>query len=117
MSSVAIGSLTNIANAHRSRHADQDAWRSWAARLAAATRQAHAELNIWADPHAAEVVFASGMQITVVPLDITRTYSCPRPMPLRSLAASPDSSGQTRAVNSCPMPAATPNLPPFTTPR
>lgn len=30
------------------------------------------EFNIWADPHAAQAVFASGMPLTLVPLNLTR---------------------------------------------
>ena len=33
---------------------------------------AHAEFNIFNDPHAAAIVFASGAPITLVPLDVTR---------------------------------------------
>lgn len=33
----------------------------------------HAELNIWFDPHAAAKVFDSGVPLTLVPLDVTRT--------------------------------------------
>jgi inosine-uridine nucleoside N-ribohydrolase len=40
----------------------------------------YAELNIWADPEAARIVFASGMEITVVPLDITRQLIVPETM-------------------------------------
>jgi purine nucleosidase len=32
------------------------------------------EYNIWCDPHAARIVFHSGMPITLVPLDVT--YQC-----------------------------------------
>ena len=37
----------------------------------------HAELNIWADPQAAQIVFAAGIPITLVPLDITRGLIVP----------------------------------------
>ena len=36
-----------------------------------------AELNIWADPHAAAAVFASGVTAVVAPLDLTRTLRVP----------------------------------------
>jgi purine nucleosidase len=38
---------------------------------------AHAELNIWVDPHAAHTVFASGVPIVLAPLDITRPLKVP----------------------------------------
>lgn len=34
----------------------------------------HGEYNIWCDPHAAHIVFHSGLPITLVPLDVT--YQC-----------------------------------------
>ncbi len=40
----------------------------------------YAELNIWADPHAAALVFSSGVPIMLVPLDITRTLIVPPDM-------------------------------------
>ena len=30
-----------------------------------------AEFNVYADPHAAQVVFDSGIPVTIVPLDVT----------------------------------------------
>jgi inosine-uridine nucleoside N-ribohydrolase len=47
----------------------------------------HAELNIWADPHAARIVFASGVPVTLVPLDITRGLIVPDDMARRLAAA------------------------------
>jgi purine nucleosidase len=38
-----------------------------------------AEFNIYVDPHAASVVFASGMRITVVPLDVSHKALIRRP--------------------------------------
>jgi inosine-uridine nucleoside N-ribohydrolase len=47
----------------------------------------HAELNIWADPQAAQIVFASGIPITLVPLDITRGLIVPMEMIAKLTAA------------------------------
>ena len=36
----------------------------------------YAEANIWQDPHAAEIVFSSGMPITMIGLDVTHKIIC-----------------------------------------
>ncbi|WP_119393111.1 nucleoside hydrolase [Taklimakanibacter lacteus] len=82
----AIGSLTNIAelikNGHRPRRLA-----IMGGALGRGNATPHAELNIWADPQAAEIVFASGIDITLIPLDITRTLIVPADM-TRHLAQS-----------------------------
>ena len=30
-----------------------------------------AEFNVWADPHAAQIVYKSGIKVIMIPLDIT----------------------------------------------
>lgn len=75
----AIGSLTNIA------HLIEAGLRPkrlaiMGGALGRGNATPHAELNIWADPHAAEIVFASSVPITLVPLDITRTLIMPQIM-------------------------------------
>lgn len=72
---VAVGPLTNVALAMR-----RDP--GFAERLAGLTIMgggatkgnvtAAAEFNIWADPEAAAIVFASGVTVRVVPLDLTQ---------------------------------------------
>jgi purine nucleosidase len=75
----AIGSLTNIAGLiARGRGPRRLVIMGGA--LGRGNATAHAELNIWADPHAAQIVFASGIPITLVPLDITRGLIVPRDM-------------------------------------
>lgn len=73
---VATGPLTNIARA-----IVDDA--SFTQRLAGVwlmgggtfgNRTAVAEYNIWADPHAADLVFSSGVPITMVGLDVTHRF-------------------------------------------
>ena len=70
-----------------------------------------AEFNIHADPWAAAIVFASGLPITLVPLDVTRTVlSTPeRIAPIRALtgrcgAAAAELLGPRRALGQPPMP-------------
>lgn len=36
----------------------------------------HAEANIWQDPHAADIVFAAGWDVTMVGLDVTQQVKC-----------------------------------------
>ena len=75
----AIGSLTNVAGLIASGHHPRKLVIMGGA-LGRGNATPHAELNIWADPHAAEVVFASGIEITLVPLDITRSLIVPNHM-------------------------------------
>jgi purine nucleosidase len=78
----AIGSLTNIAELIAAGRRPQRLGVMGGA-LGRGNATAHAELNIWADPHAAEIVFASGIPITLVPLDVTRTLIVPDDMIVR----------------------------------
>jgi purine nucleosidase len=82
----AIGSLTNIASLIKAGHPPKRLVIMGGA-LGRGNATPHAELNIWADPHAADIVFASGIEITLVPLDITRGLIVPGDM-IPSLAAS-----------------------------
>jgi len=75
----AIGSLTNIAALITAGHRPKRLAIMGGA-MGPGNATPSAELNIWADPHAAEIVFASGVPITLVPLDITRTLIVPREM-------------------------------------
>ncbi len=78
VSIVAIGPLTNIALALRMEPAFQNAVREVIIMGGAIRHQGNttplAEYNTYADPHAAHIVFHSGMPITLVPLDVT--YQC-----------------------------------------
>lgn len=78
----AIGSLTNIADLIKARQKPKRLAIMGGA-LGRGNATPHAELNIWADPHAADIVFASGIPITLVPLDITRTLIVPKDMMAR----------------------------------
>jgi len=75
----AIGSLTNIAGLLESGHPPRKLVIMGGA-LGRGNATPHAELNMWADPEAARMVFASGMEVTVVPLDITRGLIVPEAM-------------------------------------
>jgi purine nucleosidase len=75
----AIGSLTNIAGLVKTGRKPKRLAIMGGA-LGRGNATPHAELNIWADPHAADIVFASGIPITLVPLDITRTLIVPKDM-------------------------------------
>ncbi|MGE0238581.1 MAG: nucleoside hydrolase [Parvibaculaceae bacterium] len=75
----AIGSLTNIAGLIKSGHRPRKLVVMGGA-LGRGNATPQAELNIWADPHAARIVFASGIPITLVPLDITRGLIVPAGM-------------------------------------
>ena len=83
----AIGSLTNIAGLIEAGHAPARMVIMGGA-LERGNATPHAELNIWADPQAADIVFASGVPITLVPLDITRGLIVPEAMTLALAAAS-----------------------------
>jgi inosine-uridine nucleoside N-ribohydrolase len=82
----AIGSLTNIAGLIMAGHYPRKLAIMGGA-IGRGNATPHAELNIWADPHAAEVVFASDIPITLAPLDITRGLIVPQEM-ITALAAS-----------------------------
>jgi purine nucleosidase len=75
---VAIGPLTNIALALRKAPRIADAFSRVIVMGGAIRHQGNmtmgAEYNCWVDPHAAHIVFHSGMPITLVPLDVT--YQC-----------------------------------------
>ena len=75
----AIGSLTNIAGLIKAGQRPKRLAIMGGA-LARGNATPYAELNIWADPHAAQIVFASGIPITLVPLYITRTLVVPKEM-------------------------------------
>jgi purine nucleosidase len=72
---VAIGPLTNIALAVRREPRIMDAVREvfimGGAIRAGGNTTPLAEYNIYCDPHAAHIVFHSGLPITLVPLDVT----------------------------------------------
>jgi purine nucleosidase len=75
----AIASLTNIAELITAGDAPKKLVIMGGA-LGRGNATPHAELNIWADPHAAQIVFSSGIPITLVPLDITRGLIVPQEM-------------------------------------
>jgi inosine-uridine nucleoside N-ribohydrolase len=75
----AIGSLTNIAGLIAAGHAPKTLVIMGGA-IGRGNATPHAELNIWADPQAARIVFASHIPITLVPLDITRGLIVPMEM-------------------------------------
>jgi inosine-uridine nucleoside N-ribohydrolase len=84
---VAIGSLTNIANAiGTGARIKRLAIMGGALGRGNATNAA--ELNIWADPHAAAAVFSSGITLTMAPLDLTRTIRVPKEAITRLAASS-----------------------------
>jgi purine nucleosidase len=70
-----IGPLTNIAMAIRKEPRFAGAVRELVimggAILEYGNITAQAEFNIWVDPHAAHIVFHSGIPITLIPLDVT----------------------------------------------
>lgn len=75
----AIASLTNIAQLISAGHKPKKLVIMGGA-IGRGNATPYAELNIWADPHAAEIVFYSGIPITLVPLDITRSLIVPKEM-------------------------------------
>lgn len=75
----AIASLTNVAELITAGHTPKKLVIMGGA-IDRGNATPHAELNIWADPHAAEIVFSSGVPVTLVPLDITRGLIVPKEM-------------------------------------
>lgn len=75
---VAIGPLTNIAMAMRKEPRIIPAIREIVCMGAAIRHQGNttplAEFNVYVDPHAAHIVYHSGVPLTLVPLDVT--YQC-----------------------------------------
>jgi len=75
---VAIGPLTNLAMAMRKEPAIIPAIREIICMGAAIRHQGNttplAEFNVYVDPHAAHIVYHSGVRLTLVPLDVT--YQC-----------------------------------------
>lgn len=77
---VTLGPLTNVALALKKRPAISREIKKCV--IMGGTGDGHgnitpvAEYNIWADPEAAQVVFESGMAITMVGWDISRKYAC-----------------------------------------
>jgi purine nucleosidase len=75
---VALGPLTNIALALRKEPRIAQAFKHCIVMGGAIRHQGNvtmgAEYNTWVDPHAAHIVFHSGLPITLVPLDVT--YRC-----------------------------------------
>lgn len=75
---IAIGPLTNVALAIRQEpriiHAVKDVIIMGGAIRYEGNTTALAEFNTYVDPHAAHIVYHSGMPITLVPLDVT--YQC-----------------------------------------
>lgn len=71
---------------------------------------AAAEFNIHSDPEAAQIVFARGLQITLVPLDVTESVRSTaervapiRALPARCAAAAAELLGPRRALGQPPM--------------
>jgi purine nucleosidase len=73
---VAVGPLTNVALALRKEpriaEAVQDCIFMGGALRADGNTTPLAEFNVYADPHAAQIVFSSGIPITIMPWDITK---------------------------------------------
>jgi purine nucleosidase len=96
LSLFAIGPLTNVALAIRKEPRFANAVKEMVV-MGGAIREggnitAQAEFNIYADPHAAHIVFHSGIPITLIPLDVTHktmlyTDQIERLKPLRSPVA------------------------------
>ncbi len=59
----------------------------------------HAEANIYHDPHAAEVVFASGAPITMVGLDVTNQILCSRDTFTDIARAAPNLGGKLKQMS------------------
>lgn len=73
---VPTGPLTNIASALRLAPdlADRIAGISLMGGGSFGNRTAAAEFNIWADPHAAQIVFEAGVPLTMAGLDVTHQF-------------------------------------------
>ena len=86
---VPVGPLTNIALALRAAPdlADRIAGVSLMGGGSFGNRTPLAEFNIWADPEAAAIVFASGVPLTMAGLDVTHQFQ-----------ATPERIGQIRAI-------------------
>ena len=72
---ITVGPLTNLAQALRTNHAIVRKLRSvismGGAIIVPGNVSPAAEFNIFADPHAAQLVFNSGLRVTLIPLDVT----------------------------------------------
>ena len=72
---ITVGPLTNLAQALRTNHAIVRKLRSVISMGGAITVPGNvspaAEFNIFVDPHAAQLVFNSGLRVTLIPLDVT----------------------------------------------
>ena len=72
---ITVGPLTNLAQALRTNHAIVGKLRSvismGGAIIVPGNVSPAAEFNIFADPHAAQLVFNSGLRVTLIPLDVT----------------------------------------------
>jgi purine nucleosidase len=101
VSLAATGPLTNLALALR--QAPQIAARlgpvvvMGGARAEGGNITASAEYNIHADPHAAEAVFAAGLDLTLIGLDATHQVRA-TPERVKALAATPAASARTAAA-------------------
>jgi len=77
---VTLGPLTNVASALKKRPAISQEIKKCV--IMGGTGDGHgnitavAEYNIWADPEAAQIVFESGIVITMVGWDVSRKYAC-----------------------------------------
>ena len=72
---ITVGPLTNLAQALRTNHAIVRKLRSvismGGAIIVPGNVSPAAEFNIFVDPHAAQLVFNSGLRVTLIPLDVT----------------------------------------------
>ncbi|MEG2634405.1 MAG: nucleoside hydrolase, partial [Oscillospiraceae bacterium] len=77
---IAIGPLTNIAIAYL-RYPDLPNYVDKIIMMGGSAdygnRTSYAEFNIWADPHAAQIVFGSGMDIYMLGLNVTNKSAIP----------------------------------------